>query len=96
MRLISAKQLQSSLKKNKLKFSVTVTLKKDVLDPQGKVVQNTLQNLGMDNLKSVRQGKFFELEVNDNDQAKAEKKVDDMCKKLLANLIIEDYKVNKI
>jgi len=79
-----------------LKFSVTVTLKKDVLDPQGKVVQNTLQNLGMDNLKSVRQGKYFELEVNDNNQAQAEKKVDDMCKKLLANLIIEDYKINKI
>ena len=96
MRLISVKQLQSSLKKNKLKFSVTVTLKKDVLDPQGKVVQNTLQNLGMDNLKSVRQGKYFELEVKDNDQAQAEKKVDDMCKKLLANLIIEDYKINKI
>ena len=96
MKLILVKQLQLSLKKNKLKFSVTVTLKKDVLDPQGKVVQNTLQNLGMDSLKSVRQGKYFELEVNDNDQAKAEKKVDDMCKKLLANLIIEDYKVNKI
>ena len=79
-----------------MKFSVTVTLKKDVLDPQGKVVQNTLQNLGMNNLKSVRQGKYFELELNDNDQAQAEKKVDDMCKKLLANLIIEDYKINKI
>ena len=79
-----------------MKFSVTVTLKKDVLDPQGKVVQNTLQNLGMDNLKSVRQGKYFELEVKDNDQAQAEKKVDDMCKRLLANLIIEDYKINKI
>ena len=96
MKLISVKQPQLSLKKNKLKFSVTVTLKKDVLDPQGKVVQNTLQNLGMNNLKSVRQGKYFELEVNDNDQAQAEKKVDDMCKKLLANLIIEDYKINKI
>jgi len=96
VRLISVKQLQLKLKKNKLKFSVTVTLKKDVLDPQGKVVQNTLQNLGMDSLKSVRQGKYFELEVSDNDQAKAEKRVDDMCKKLLANLIIEDYKVNKI
>ena len=91
-----AKQPRLNLKKSKLKFSVTVTLKKDVLDPQGKVVQNTLQNLGMDNLKSVRQGKYFELEVNDNDQAQAEKKVDDMCKKLLANLIIEDYKINKI
>ena len=79
-----------------MKFSVTVTLKKDVLDPQGKVVQNTLQNLGMDNLKSIRQGKYFEVELSDNDQNKAEKKVDDMCKKLLANLIIEDYKVTKI
>ena len=79
-----------------MKFSVTVTLKKDVLDPQGKVVQNTLQNLGMDNLKSVRQGKYFELEVNDSDQAQAEKKVDDMCKKLLATLIREDYTINKI
>ena len=91
-----AKQPRLSLKKNKLKFSVTVTLKKDVLDPQGKVVQNTLQNLGMDNLKSIRQGKYFEIELNDNDQNKAEKKVNDMCKKLLANLIIEDYKVTKI
>ena len=96
MKLILAKQHRLNLKKNKLKFSVTVTLKKDVLDPQGKVVQNTLQNLGMDNLKSVRQGKYFELEVNDSDQTQAEMKVDDMCKKLLANLIIEDYKINKI
>ena len=79
-----------------MKFSVTVTLKKDVLDPQGKVVKNTLQNLGMDNLKTVRQGKYFEIELNETDLSKAEKKVDDMCKKLLANLIIEDYKVNKI
>ena len=79
-----------------MKFSVTVTLKKDVLDPQGKVVQNTLQNLGMDNLKSIRQGKYFEIETNDVDQKNAEKKVDEMCKRLLANLIIEDYKINKI
>ena len=78
-----------------MKFSVTVTLKKDVLDPQGKVVKNTLQNLGMDNLKTVRQGKYFEIELNETDLSKAEKKVDDMCKKLLANLVIEDYKVNK-
>jgi len=79
-----------------LKFSVTVTLKKDVLDPQGKVVQNTLLNLGMNNLNSVRQGKYFEIEIDSNDEIEAKKKVDDMCKKLLANLIIEDYKVNKI
>jgi len=79
-----------------LKFSVTVTLKKDVLDPQGKVVQNTLINMGMNNLKSIRQGKHFEIEVNESNENNAEKKVDDMCKKLLVNLIIEDYKINKI
>ena len=79
-----------------MKFSITVTLKKDVLDPQGKVVQNTLQNLGMDNLKSIRQGKYFEIEMNSSDEKEAEKKVNDMCEKLLANLIIEDYKVSKI
>ena len=90
-----AKQHLSNLKKNKLKFSVTVTLKKDVLDPQGKVVQNSLLNLGM-NLENIRQGKYFELEINEKDQVKAEKKIDDMCKKLLVNLIIEDYKVNKL
>ena len=79
-----------------MKFSVTVTLKKDVLDPQGKVVQNTLVAMGMNNLKNIRQGKHFEIEVNENDQVNAEKKVDEMCKKLLVNLIIEDYEVKKI
>ena len=79
-----------------MKFSVTVTLKKDVLDPQGKVVQNTLQNLGMGSLSSIRQGKYFEIEVNDDNEKVAEKKVEDMCKKLLVNLIIEDYKVDRI
>ena len=79
-----------------MKFSVTVTLKKDVLDPQGKVVQNTLINLGMKNLKSIRQGKFFEIEINENDQNEAEKKINEMCEKLLVNLIIEDYRINKL
>jgi len=78
-----------------LKFSVTVTLKKDVLDPQGKVVENTLVNMGMNNLKSIRQGKYFQIEVDDEDQTSAEKKVDEMCKKLLVNSIIEDYKICK-
>ena len=96
MKLILVKQLQLNLKKNKLKFSVTVALKKDVLDPQGKVVQNTLVNMGMKNLKSIRQGKHFEIEVEENDEANAKKKVDEMCKKLLVNLIIEDYKISKI
>jgi len=79
-----------------LKFSITITLKKDVLDPQGKVVQNTLQNLNFKNLKNIRQGKYFEIEVNNDNQKDVEKKIDEMCKKLLVNLIIEDYKINKI
>ena len=78
-----------------MKFSIIVTLKKDVLDPQGKVVQNTLINIGL-NLKNIRQGKYFEIEVDEEDQSKAEKKIDEMCKKLLVNLIIEDYKINKL
>jgi phosphoribosylformylglycinamidine synthase subunit PurS len=90
-----AKQHLSNLKKNKLKFSVTVTLKKDVLDPQGKVVQDTLANIGL-NLINIRQGKYFEIEINEKDQTKAEKNVNEMCKKLLVNLIIEDYKINKL
>ena len=79
-----------------MKFSITVTLKKDVLDPQGKVVQNTLRNMGMNNLKNIRQGKHFEIEVEEKDQSTAEKNVDEMCRKLLVNLIIEDYKITKI
>ena len=90
------KLFQLNLKKSKLKFSVTVTLKKNVLDPQGKVVQNTLINMGMNNLKNIRQGKHFEIEVDENDEAIAKKKIDIMCKKLLVNLIIEDYKINRI
>ena len=79
-----------------MKFSVTVTLKKDVLDPQGKVVQNTLIDLGMNNLKSIRQGKFFEIEIEEKDEKKAEQKVEEMCNKLLVNLIIEDYRITRI
>ena len=96
MKLILVKQFQLNLKKNKLKFSITVTLKKDVLDPQGKVVQNTLVNMGMNNLKNVRQGKHFEIEVDESNEPEAKKKIDEMCKKLLVNLIIEDYKISKI
>ena len=93
MKLTSEKQSQLNLKKNNLKFSVTVTPKKNVLDPQGKVVVNTLENMGMENLKSIRQGKYFQIEINEKDQTKAKNKVDEMCKKLLANLVIEDYKI---
>ena len=79
-----------------MKFSVTVTLKKDVLDPQGKVVENTLINMGMSSLKGIRQGKHFEIEIDENDEEVAQKKIDEMCKKLLVNLIIEDYQIDKI
>ncbi len=79
-----------------MKFSVTVTLKKDVLDPQGKVVQQTLQNMGMKTLKELRQGKYFEIEINENDENEAKNKIDEICKKLLVNLIIEDFKISKL
>ena len=79
-----------------MKFSVKVTLKKDVLDPQGKVVQQTLQNMGMDTLKNLRQGKYFEIEINENNESKAKSKIEDMCKKLLVNLTIEDFEISKI
>ncbi len=79
-----------------MKFSVTVTLKKDVLDPQGKVIKNTLNDIGIKNLNNLRQGKYFEIEVNETNLTLAEKTVNEMCKKLLVNLIIEDYKINKI
>jgi len=95
VKLTLVKLHQLNLKKNNLKFSITVTLKKDVLDPQGKVVQNTLINIGL-NLKNIRQGKYFEIEIDEKDQSKAEKNIDEMCKKLLVNLIIEDYKINKL
>ena len=79
-----------------MKISAIITLKKDVLDPQGKVVQNTLINMGMNSLKNVRQGKHFEIEIEEKDQLLAEKKIEEMCKKLLVNLIIEDYKISII
>ena len=78
-----AKLHQLNSRKNNLKFSVTVTLKKDVLDPQGKVVQHTLQNMGMNTLKTLRQGKFFEIEIDENDETKAKKKVNEVKKKVL-------------
>tara|TARA_Y100000814_G_scaffold261777_1_gene213139 strand:- start:422 stop:664 length:243 start_codon:yes stop_codon:yes gene_type:complete len=76
-----------------MKISAIVTLKKDVLDPQGKVVQQTLKGMGFDNVKEIRQGKYFEIDVDENDKKKAEKKAEEMCKKLLANLVIEDFKI---
>ena len=77
-----------------MKISATVTLKKDVLDPQGKVVSQTLKNMGYDNIVNVRQGKYFEIELNEKDNEKAKKIVEEICKKLLTNIVIEDYTIN--
>tara|TARA_B100000029_G_scaffold263260_1_gene259422 strand:- start:359 stop:601 length:243 start_codon:yes stop_codon:yes gene_type:complete len=77
-----------------LKISAIVTLKKDVLDPQGKVVSQTLKNMGFNNIINVRQGKIFEIEISEADKNKGKKIVEKMCEKLLANTIIEDYKIN--
>ena len=76
-----------------MKVAAIVTLKKDVLDPQGKVVHQALNGMGFNNVKEVRQGKYFEIEIDEKDKKKAEDKAEDMCKKLLANLVIEDYKI---
>ena len=76
-----------------MKISVIITLKKDVLDPQGKVIHQTLDGMGFVVVNEVRQGKYFEIDTKENDPKKAKDKVEDMCKKLLANLVIENYKI---
>ena len=76
-----------------MKISVIITLKKDVLDPQGKVIHQTLDGMGFNDVKEVRQGKYFEIDTKEDDLKKAKDKVEEMCKKLLANLVIENYKI---
>ena len=76
-----------------MKIAIIITLKKDVLDPQGKVIHQTLSNMGFNNINEVRQGKYFEIDTKENDKKKAEEKVIDMCKKLLTNMVIEDFKI---
>ena len=76
-----------------MKISVIITLKKDVLDPQGKVIHQTLDGMGFNDINEVRQGKYFEIDTKENDPKKAKDKVEDMCKKLLANLVIENYRI---
>jgi phosphoribosylformylglycinamidine synthase len=76
-----------------MKARVTVTLKTSVLDPQGKAIEGSLRALGFDGVESVRQGKVFDLEVAGNDKAKAEADIKAMCEKLLANTVIESYRV---
>ena len=76
-----------------MKVKVIVTLKDGVLDPQGKAIQQTLNGMSFSDVKQVRQGKYFDIDVNVEDEKKAKNKVEEMCKKLLANLVIEDYKI---
>jgi len=76
-----------------MKISVIITLKKDVLDPQGKVIHQTLDGMGFNDINEVRQGKYFEIDSKESDPNKAKDKVEEMCKKLLANLVIENYKI---
>ena len=76
-----------------MKISAIITLKKDVLDPQGKVIHQTLDGMGFKDIDEVRQGKYFEIDVKEKNPTKAKEIVEEMCKKLLANLVIEDYKI---
>ena len=76
-----------------MKIKVIVTLKNGVLDPQGKAIQQTLNGMGFKDVNDVRQGKYFDIEVEESIGEEAKNKVDEMCKKLLANLVIEDYKI---
>ena len=76
-----------------MKVKVIVTLKNGVLDPQGKAIQQTLNGMAFNNVSEVRQGKYFDIEINESDESKAISQVEEMCKKLLANLVIEDYKI---
>ena len=76
-----------------MKISTIITLKKDVLDPQGKVIHQALDGIGFNDVNEVRQGKYFEIDIKETDTKKAKDKVEEMCKKLLANLVIENYKI---
>jgi len=72
---------------------IYITLKKDVLDPQGSVIANSLKSLGFNNIEDVRQGKYIEIKLDSENKESANKQINEMCEKLLANLVIEDYKV---
>lgn len=74
-----------------MKAKITVTLKNGVLDPQGKAIENALGALGFEGVGGVRQGRYFEVALDGTDRADAEKTVETMCRKLLANTVIEDY-----
>ena len=77
-----------------MKISIVVTLKKEVLDPQGTVVEKTLKNMGYSNIENIRQGKYFEIEINESNKENAKKIIEEICNKLLTNMVIEDYSIN--
>jgi phosphoribosylformylglycinamidine synthase len=79
-----------------LKLQVIVTLKKDVLDPQGSAIKNSLSNMGFKNIENLRQGKTFEITIKEKNEKIALSKAKEMCEKLLANMTIEDYSVKAI
>jgi len=79
-----------------MKARVTVTLKNGVLDPQGKAIQHALSSLGFSGVEGVRQGKLIELEIADQDRAKAKAEIEAMCEKLLANTVIENYAIELV
>ena len=76
-----------------MKITVIVTLKNGVLDPQGKAIQQTLNGMSFSNIEEIRQGKYFEVSLDENNETRAKVQVEEMCEKLLANLVIEDYKI---
>ena len=76
-----------------MKVKVVVTLKSGVLDPQGKAIQQTLNGMGFSNVKDVRQGKYFDIDIDESDEQKAKLSAEEICKKLLANQVIEDFKI---
>ena len=76
-----------------MKVKVVVTLKSGVLDPQGKAIQQTLNGMGFANVKDVRQGKYFDIDIDESDEQKAKQSAEEICKKLLANQVIEDFKL---
>ena len=76
-----------------MKVKVVVTLKSGVLDPQGKAIQQTLNGMGFLNVKDVRQGKYFDIDIDESDEQKAKLSAEEICKKLLANQVIEDFKI---
>jgi len=77
-----------------MKARIRITLKNGVLDPQGKAIAGALGALGFSGVDNVRQGKYIELEVAETDKAKAKAAIDEMCRKLLANTVIENYAID--